>query len=132
MNILKLIKETRTSVGKGTEQGRAKGLNSKGKGHTKATKSRAVIYPSITTALSRGYIGQIFSTPNSDRLYVITIQKWGQDDEQMVGGRTAKGFATGTPFKKVKKYAMRTLIRHGKQNSKTLKDRYLGRGSEKI
>lgn len=132
MNILKLIKETRTSVGKGTEQGRNKGLSSSNKKHTQASKSRVKIYPSITSALARGYIGQIFSTTNSDRLYVITIQKWGQDDEQMVGGRTAKGFSSGTPFRKIKKYAMRTLIRHGKHNSKRLKDKYLGRGSEKI
>ena len=93
---------------------------------TKASKSRVKVYKSITDALSKGYVGQIFSTENSDRLYVITKQKWGKDDEQAVGGRTAKGFSPGSipsKFADIKKYAVRTMMRHGKQRSEKFKSK---------
>lgn len=120
MNILKLIKEAKV-LGRGSLEGRTKGLTSNKKSHAKASKSKVRVFRSITDALSKGYPGLIFSTRDSDRLYVITKQKWGHDDEQMVGGKTAKGFSEGTPFDKIKGYAARTLVRHGKQSSKNLK-----------
>ena len=93
---------------------------------TKAGKARVKVYKSITTALKQGYVGQIFSTENSDRLYVITKQKWGKDDEQAVNGRTAKGFSPGSipsKFSDIKKYAVRTMLRHGKQRSDKFKSK---------
>ena len=123
MDLLKLINETRASAGKGSLEGRSKGLGSSGKDHTKANKSRVKIYASITDALRKGYEGQIFSTKNADRLYVITRRKWGKDDEQAVNGRVAKGFSPGTipsSFKDVKKYAVRTMVRHGRRRDKKL------------
>ena len=94
MDLVNLIKETRATKGKGSEEGRSKMRKATRK--TKAGKSRVKVYKSITSALKQGYVGQIFSTENSDRLYVITKQKWGKDDEQEVGGRTAKGFSPGS------------------------------------
>ena len=124
MDLLNLIRETRTSSGQGSESGRQKGLGSTKKSHSKASKSRVKVYKSITDALKNGYVGQIFSTKNSDRLYVITKRKWGKDDEQEVGGRVAKGFSPGSipsNFSDVKKYAVRTMLRHGKQKSSKFK-----------
>jgi len=118
MDLVNLIKETRATKGKGSEEGRSKMRKATRK--TKASKSRVKVYKSITDALSKGYVGQIFSTENSDRLYVITKQKWGKDDEQAVGGRTAKGFSPGSipsKFADIKKYAVRTMMRHGQQRS---------------
>lgn len=118
MDLVDLINESRSESGQGSAEGRKKGLGSKKKLHSKASKSRVKVYDSITDALRKGYTGQIFSTKNADRLYVITKRKWGSDDEQEVGGRVAKGFSPGTipsKFKDVKKYAVRTLLRHGKQ-----------------
>lgn len=89
--------------------------------HSKAGSSKARRYKSITDALGKGSMGQIFTTKGADRLYVITKRKWGKDDEQMVGGRVAKGFGEGTPYKDVKKYSLRTLQRHGKYNTKAFK-----------
>ena len=122
MDLVNLIKETRATKAKGSEEGRSKMRKSSRK--AKASKSRVKVYKSITDALSKGHIGQIFSTDGSDRLYVITKRKWGKDDEQMVGGRTAKGFSPGnipSKFSDVKKYAVRTMLRHGKQRSSKFK-----------
>ena len=122
MDLVNLIKETRATKGKGSDEGRSKMRKATRK--TKASKSRVKVYKSITDALSKGYVGQIFSTENSDRLYVITKQKWGKDDEQEVGGRTAKGFSPGnipSKFSDVNKYAVRTMMRHGKQRSEKFK-----------
>mgnify|MGYP001226163856 CR=1 FL=1 len=122
MDLVNLIKETRATKGKGSDEGRSKMRKATRK--TKASKSRVKVYKSITDALSKGYVGQIFSTENSDRLYVITKQKWGKDDEQEVGGRTAKGFSPGSipsKFSDIKKYAVRTMMRHGKQRSDKFK-----------
>ena len=91
--------------------------------HDNPQKSKATIYDSITDALKKGYMGQIFSTKESDRLYVITKQKWGTDDEQIINGRSAKGFTPGaipSKFSDIKKYSIATMIRHsgGKKKSK--------------
>lgn len=116
------ITERKTEKGRGSKEGReAIQQGSQKKSHTTPGKSRVRIYNSITDALRNGYMGQIFSTKNADRLYVITKQKWGKDDEQMVGGRTAKGFSPGSipsSFKDVKKYATRTMVRHSGASKK--------------
>ena len=119
------ISERKTEKGKGSKEGReAIQKSSMKKAHTTPGKSRVRIYNSITDALRNGYMGQIFSTKGADRLYVITKQKWGKDDEQMVGGRTAKGFSPGSipsSFKDVKRYAVRTMVRHAGKSDKRAK-----------
>jgi hypothetical protein len=124
MDILKLIKETRATLAKGSAAGRSAGLGSSKKDHSKSTKARVKVYKSITDALTKGYVGQIFSTKNADRLYVITKQKWGKSGQQTVNGRTAKGFTQGSipaSFKDVKKYSVRTMVRHGHDTSSRYK-----------
>jgi hypothetical protein len=96
--------------------------------HAKAMKSRATVYNSITDALRNGYVGQIFSTDGSDRLYVITVQKWGKDMEQIINGRSAKAFYS---YKDAKKFAVRTMIRHAGEKSRDLKKKYFGKDSKK-
>lgn len=131
INFIQILKESnalverKTEKGKGSKEGRdAIQPKSMGKSHTNPVKSRVRVYNSITDALANGYVGQIFSTKNADRLYVITKQKWGKDDEQMVGGRTAKGFTPGSipaSFKDVKKYSIRTMVRHAGKGGKSAK-----------
>lgn len=119
----KLI-ERKTEQGKGSKEGRAAIHGSKEKAHTTPGKSRVRIYNSITDALRNGYMGQIFSTKGADRLYVITKRKWGKDDEQEVAGRVAKGFTPGSvpaSFKDVKRYSVRTMVRHSGSADKKLK-----------
>ena len=123
MNIINILQE----MGRGSTEGRDKMLKRRGP-KRKASKSRVRVYNSITHALKNGYVGQIFSTKDADRLYVITKQKWGKDDEQIISGRSAKGFPTGAPFSTVKKYAVRTMLRHGKQKTSKFKsDKYWSR-----
>lgn len=128
MDLIKLINELSNTSGRGTMAGRAKGLSSAGSEHTKANKSRVRIYKSITTALSKGYVGQLFSTKAADRFYVITVRKWGEDDEQMVGGKVAKGFNS---LRAAKRFAMRTIHRHGKQTSPRLKSKEFWKSDRK-
>jgi len=121
MDLINLIKETRASFGKGSISGRDKMRSSGKKSHSNSSKSRVHVYGSIMDALKKGFVGQMFSTKGSDRLYVITKQKWGKSDQQSVAGRTAKGFSPGSipsSFGDVKKYSVRTMVRHGKDSSK--------------
>ena len=118
MNIIKVLQE----MGRGSSEGRGKML--KGQGSKRiASKARVRVYDSITNALKNGYVGQIFSTKDANRLYVITKQKWGKDNEQIISGRSAKGFSSSAPFSDVKKYAVRTMLRHGKQKNKKFKSK---------
>jgi hypothetical protein len=121
-DIIELLNEAKKGVGS------PEGLNAikthGEKSHTKASKSRVRVYKSITDALKKGFMGQIFSTVGSDRLYVITKAKWGKDDEQIINGRSAKGFTPGSipaKFQDVKKYAVRTMVRHGGSTAKRFK-----------
>lgn len=91
--------------------------------HGKSMKSRVRIYKSITDALRKGHTGQIFSTLESDRLYVITVQKWGTDTEQIINGRSAKAFYS---YKDAKKFAVRTMVRHAGERSKDIKKKAYG------
>lgn len=120
------IFESKTEKGKGSKAGR-EAIQSHGgaKAHTNPGKSRVRIYNSISDALRNGYMGQIFSTKEADRLYVITKGgKWGTDKEQIINGRTAKGFSPGTipsSFKDIKKYSVRTMVRHSGAKDKKFK-----------
>tara|TARA_R110002110_G_scaffold84543_3_gene219579 strand:+ start:10849 stop:11256 length:408 start_codon:yes stop_codon:yes gene_type:complete len=125
MDLVNLINESNAESGKGSAAGRGKLNTGKKKGHSKSAKSRVKVYKSITDALSKGYLGQIFSTTDADRLYVITKRTHGgTDGEQEVGGRVAKGFSPGnipSDFTDVKKYSVRTMMRHGKQSGDKFK-----------
>lgn len=94
----------------------------------KALKSKVRTYDTIKDALSDGYYGQIFSTKGAGRLYVISKGKWGAKSGR---GKIAKGFTTGsaTPpanFASIRKFAARTLVRHGKKGKKSsLAKRYM-------
>lgn len=95
-------------------------------------KSKVKVFPSIMDALRHGSYGQIFSTIGSNRLYVITKQKWGSSPDQRVGDKVAKGFSPGSipsDFSRIKQYAVRTLAKYGnsKSNSRpSLQDRDTG------
>ena len=66
------VKEARTEKAQGSKEGR-EAIQAHGKkSHANPVKSKVRIYSSITDALRRGYMGQIFSTKGADRLYVIT------------------------------------------------------------
>ena len=124
----KKVEEARTETAKGSKEGREAIQKFENKSHVNPKKSRVRVYNSITDALRRGYVGQIFSTKGADRLYVITKQKWGKDREQIVSGRSAKGFSPGSipaSFSDVKKYAVRTMVRHA-GGSKKGKEKYFG------
>ena len=138
MNIVEILRETRGESGRGSAAGREKAKEAPRIHHTKAQKSRVKVYNTIMDALKHGYFGQIFSTKNADRLYVISKRKWGHDPEQAVGNKTAKGFTPGsaTPaasWPSIKKFAVRTMLRHGKQKEKKFmgpkfwKDGYRGK-----
>tara|TARA_R110000868_G_scaffold13711_3_gene63595 strand:- start:24133 stop:24540 length:408 start_codon:yes stop_codon:yes gene_type:complete len=121
MDLISLINESRFESGMGSSAGRSSIHNGGKKQHTKAGKSKVKVYDSITDALKKGYMGQIFSTKEADRFYVITKAKWGKDDEQIINGRSAKGFTPGnipSTFKDVKGYAVRTMVRHSGNRSK--------------
>jgi hypothetical protein len=124
----KKVQESKTEKAKGSKQGREAIQKFDKQSHANPKKSRVRVYNSITDALRRGYVGQIFSTKGADRLYVITKQKWGTDKEQIVNGRSAKGFTPGSipsDFKDVKKYAVRTMVRHAGSSDKRFKgERY--------
>jgi hypothetical protein len=124
----KKVTESRTEKAKGSKEGRDSIQNFEKKSHGNPKKARVRVYNSITDALRRGFVGQIFSTKGADRLYVITKQKWGKDQEQIVNGRSAKGFTPGSipsDFKDIKKYAVRTMVRHA-GGSKKGKEKYFG------
>lgn len=117
MNILSLITEAVSMLGEAFQtkhQGVEHSKDAPKTNHTKAPKSRVKVYKSINDGLKKGYLGQMFSTHNSDRLYVVTKHKWGKKKQQTISGRTAKGF-TGGDYKSVSGYAMRTMSRYGGQ-----------------
>ena len=103
------------------------------KSSAKAKKSRVKPYDTIKQALSDGHYGQMFTTKGANRIYVLSKGKWGSKSGR---GKIAKGFTPGsaTPnasFKSIKKFAARTMIRHGKSTSSTLKNKYAPGAKEK-
>jgi len=95
----------------------------------KSRKGRVKVYKSIKDALSQGSYGQIFSTEGAGRLYVISKPKWGKKSTAGGNQKIAKGFTPGaaTPSAKwdsIKAHAVRTLLRHGKDKSKRLTQKY--------
>lgn len=106
--------------GRGSKEGRSKGLSQKQQ--VNSVKSKVTVFKSVMDALKKGHFGQTFSTPKSNRLYVVTKHKWGKSDKQKVGNRVAKGFSQGdkpSSFSDVRKYAQKTMVRHGGKSSIT-------------
>lgn len=120
--IKSLLLERRTEKGKGSKAGRAMGMAAaKGGGDRVETeKSKVKVYDSIKQAIQHGGYGHMFSTKGSKRLYVITKPTWGKKSRSGGNRKVAKGFSKGIPhsFRDVKKYALRTLRKHGKSSVK--------------
>ena len=72
-------------------------------------KTRIPSFPTIADALSKASFGQIFTTPKSSNIYVITRGTWGEKSESKV----VKSFPAGTPFSEIKGYSERTKAKHG-------------------
>ena len=78
-------------------------------GEVESKKSKIPSYESIHTALKTQDYGTTFTTPQSDRIYVITKGTWGEKSDNKV----VKGFSLDTDMAKIKKYAKRTKVKHG-------------------
>ena len=79
------------------------------KGEVESKKSKIPSYESIHIALRAQDYGTIFTTPQSDRIYVITKGTWGEKSDDKV----VKGFSLDTDMAKIKLYAKRTRVKHG-------------------
>ena len=79
------------------------------KGAVESKKSKIPSFESIHKALGSQDYGTIFTTPQSDRIYVITKGTWGEKSDDKV----VKGFALATDMAKIKLYAKRTKVKHG-------------------
>lgn len=78
-------------------------------GEVESKKSKIPSFPSIHKALNTQDYGTIFTTPQSDRIYVITKGTWGDKSDDKV----VKGFDLATDMDKIKTYAKRTKVKHG-------------------
>jgi|TARA_R110000824_G_scaffold4222_2_gene20124 hypothetical protein len=72
-------------------------------------KARVPVHTSIGDALSKHSYGHYFTTPASDRIYVITHGTWGEKSKDKV----VKGFPGGTDINVIKAYSKRTNVKHG-------------------
>tara|TARA_R110001583_G_scaffold23015_2_gene85670 strand:+ start:590 stop:1126 length:537 start_codon:yes stop_codon:yes gene_type:complete len=86
------------------------------KGEVESKKSKIPSFESIHTALRSQDFGTIFTTPQSDRIYVITKGTWGEKSDNKV----VKGFSTDADMAKIKKYSKRTKVKHGGSAVNTL------------
>ena len=78
-------------------------------GEVESKKSKIPSFESIHTALKTQDYGTVFTTPQSDRIYVITKGTWGEKSDNKV----VKGFSLDTDMAKIKKYSKRTKVKHG-------------------
>ena len=74
-----------------------------------AKKTRVPVHASISDALSKHSFGHYFTTPKSDRIYVITHGTWGEKSKDKV----VKGFPGKTEINVIKAYSKRTNVKHG-------------------
>ena len=72
-------------------------------------KSKVPVHSSIGNAMSTHNFGHYFTTPASDRIYVITHGTWGEKSANKV----VKGFPAGTDINVIKAYSKRTKVKHG-------------------
>lgn len=77
-------------------------------------KTRIPSFDTIGDALSKAGYGQIFTTPKSSNIYVITRGTWGEKSKDKV----VKSFPAGTPYTEIKGYADRTKTKHGGQKAR--------------
>ena len=106
--ILKVLKE---------EFSMYKGATPSKEGEVSAKKGKIPTFKSIGDALKTQDYGTTFSTPQSDRIYVITKGTWGDKSQNKV----VKGFDLATDMDKIRKFARRTRVKHGGANINTLK-----------
>ena len=88
------------------------------KGKSEAKKSKIPSYESIAAALKSGSYGLKFTTPQSDRIYVITRGTWGDKSDNKV----VKGFSTDSDMSQIDKYSKRTKVKHGGGDESGLPD----------
>jgi len=79
------------------------------RGRTNPTKSRVTSFPKIKNALGKADFGTIFTTPQSDDIYVVTHGTWGEKS----GNKVVKSFPPDTPYAEIKGYSDRTKVKHG-------------------
>lgn len=72
-------------------------------------KTKIPLFPDIKTALGKADYGQIFTTPQSNDIYVITKGTWGDKSKNKV----VKSFPPGTPYTEIKGFSGRTKAKHG-------------------
>ena len=72
-------------------------------------KSRVPVHASIGDAMAKHSYGHYFTTPASDRIYVITHGTWGEKSKAKV----VKGFPGKTDINVIKAYSKRTNVKHG-------------------
>jgi len=72
-------------------------------------KNRIPSFPTIADALTKTTYGQIFTTPKSKDIYVITHGTWGEKSKDKV----VKSFPPGTPYTEIKGFSERTKTKHG-------------------
>lgn len=72
-------------------------------------KTRIPSFNTIDDAYSKATYGQIFTTPKSNNIYVITHGTWGEKSKDKV----VKSFPAGTPYSEIKGYSERTKSKHG-------------------
>ena len=72
-------------------------------------KARVPVHASIADAMSKHSYGHYFTTPASDRIYVITKGTWGDKSKDKV----VKGFPGKTDINVIKAYSKRTNVKHG-------------------
>ena len=106
--ILKVLKE---------EFSMYKGATPSKEGEVSAKKGKIPTFKSIGDALKTQDYGTTFTTPQSDRIYVITKGTWGDKSQNKV----VKGFDLATDMDKIRKFARRTRVKHGGANINTLK-----------
>ena len=84
------------------------------KGRTTSAKAKVRSYPKIKIALAQANFGTIFTTPQSDDIYVITHGTWGDKSANKV----VKSFKPDTPYSEIKGYSERTKVKHGQAGEK--------------
>lgn len=94
-----------------------KGATPSKEGEVSAKKGKIPTFKSIGDALKTQDFGTTFTTPQSDRIYVITKGTWGDKSQNKV----VKGFDLATDMDKIRKFARRTRVKHGGANINTLK-----------
>ena len=84
-------------------------------GMIQSKKSKVKIMPSIKDGTRSTPPGGVFSTPKSNRIYVVTKHKWGHKKPISGNNNVYKGFSADTPIEDIKGFADRTKERYGKK-----------------